>query len=152
MLRFKMYKGSHHSIFEMCMKQYSCNYGIVHNVEQLLGSCLPQNLRNDPCFSTRHYYWLSQRSQNKISTCMVWLSLTLYNTNKTKYMNVMSEIPKAGWLEQKLVTDVLGMSPLAGNKTGFPLLTVVLITHTTSPVEPWMQVQSKNMLYTSQDG
>ena len=91
------------------------------------------------------YYWLSQRSQDKISTSMVWLSLTLYNTNKTKYMNVMSEILKAGWLELQLVTDVLGMSPLAGNKTGFPLLTVVLITHTTSPIEPWMQVQSKNI-------
>ena len=117
-----MYKGSHHSIFEMCMKQYSCNYGIVHNVEQLLGSCLPQNVSNDPCFSTRHYYWLSQRSQNKISTSMVWLSLTLYNTNKTKYMNVMSEIPKAGWLELQLVTDVLGMSPLGEIKQVFHFL------------------------------
>ena len=106
----------------MYMKQYACNYGIVHSVEQLLGSCSPQNVSNDQCFSTRHYYWLSQRSQDKISTSMVWLSLTLYNTNKTKYMNVMSEILKAGWLELQLVTDVLGMSPLAGNKTGFHFL------------------------------
>ena len=132
-LKFDMYKGSHRCIFKMCMKQYTCNYGNVHNVEQLLGLCLPQNVSNDPCFSTLLYYWLSQRSQDKISTSMVWLSLTLYNTNKTKYMNVMSEILKAGWLELQLVTDVLGMSPLAGNKTGFPLLTVVLITHTPRP-------------------
>ena len=43
----------------------------------------------------------------------------------------MSEILKAGWLELQLVTDVLGMSPLAGNKKQvFPLLYSPSWSHT----------------------
>ena len=88
----------------------------------------------------------------KIKSLLPWFDYRLRHTtqNKTKYMNVMSEILKAGWLELQLVTDVLGMSPLAGNKTGFST-SYSRLDHTHHLAHRAINASpSKNMLYTSQ--